>query len=90
MSKIPIIENSYHGYSTGETVYIKPNDAKVLKGTVVDFQRIGNNLPIVEFNHPYKKGEVTRNAFDLIKISKTPILIIPEWRLVDIKYEYNE
>ena len=90
MSKIPTIENSYHGYSIGETVYIKPNDAKVLKGIVVDFQRIGNNLPIVEFKHPYKKDETVRNAFDLGRISKTPILISPEWKLVNIKYEYNE
>ena len=89
MSKTSIIENSYHGYLIGESVYVKPNDTKVLKGTVVDFQKIDKKLPIIEFENPYKKGEIIRNAFDLNRISKTPILIIPEWRLVEIKYEYN-
>lgn len=89
MSNIPM-KNSYHGYSIGDTVYVKPADSNLLKGIVIDFQRLGNNLPIVEFNHPYKQGEICKNAFELTRISKKPTLIIPEWRFVNIEYKYHE
>lgn len=81
--------NTKHGYTVGETIYVKPNDSGVLKGKVKGFQAIGENLPIVECKHPYKKGEMFSNAFDLDSISKTPTIIKKEWKLVDVKHTYK-
>lgn len=78
--------DSYHGYEIGDIVYVKPRDYKVLKGTVIGFQKIGNHLPIVESEI---KGEKFSNAYDLSHISKTETVTIHEWRLVPIEYKYQ-
>jgi hypothetical protein len=81
---------SYHGYKIGQIVYVKPNDSGVLKGKVTGFQRVDNHLPIVECDHPYKKGEKFSNAFDLDRISKTKTVSVIEWKLVTVKHTYKK
>lgn len=83
-------KQTYHGYKIGQIVYVKPNDWGVLKGKVKGFQAIGEHLPIVECNHPYKKGEKFSNAFDLNRISKTKTVSVIEWKMVTVKYKYKE
>lgn len=80
---------SHRSYKIGDTVYVKPDDWDVLKGKVKGFQKIGQHLPIVECKHPYKKGEMFSNAFDLACISKTPTITRHEWKLVPIKHIYK-
>lgn len=77
-------------YKVGDIVYVKPNDSKVLKGVIVSFQAVGDKLPIVECDHPYKKGEKFQSAFGLERISKSKIIKIVEWGLVERKYKYQE
>lgn len=83
-------EESYHGYKIGDIVYVKPNDSGVLKGKVKSFQIVENHLPIVECKHPYKKGEMFSNAFDLDRISKTKTISTIEWKLVTVKHMYKD
>lgn len=78
-----------HGYTVGETVYVKPDDWGVLKGKIKGFQKVGKYLPIVECKHPYKKGEMFSNAFDLDSISKTPTIKKHEWKIVPVTYKYK-
>lgn len=84
-----IKEKSYHGYKIGDVVYVKPDDAGVLKGIVKGFQVVDNHLPIVECPHPYKKGEKFSNAFDLNRISKTKTIKVIEWQMVEVKHTYK-
>lgn len=79
-----------HGYTVGEKVYIKPSDWGVLKGIVTGFQKVGDKLPIIESNHPYKKGEKFSNTYDLDRISKTPTIKRFEWGIVEKTYTYQE
>ena len=81
---------TYHGYKIGQTVYVKPSDWSVLKGKVTGFQCVDKHLPIVECNHPYKKGEKFSNAYDLDRISKTKTVKVIEWKLVTVKYTYKK
>jgi len=81
---------TYHGYKIGQIVYVKPSDSSVLKGKVTGFQCVGEHLPIIECNHPYKKGEKFSNAFNLDRISKTKTVTIAEWKLVNVKYTYGK
>ncbi|WP_396180281.1 hypothetical protein [Flavobacterium sp.] len=81
---------SNHGYTIGEEVYVKPTDWGVLKCKVVGFQVVGDKLPIVECKHPYKKGEKWKNAVDLDRISKTPVVKVLEWDIVEKTYEYKK
>lgn len=77
-------------YKIGDTVYVKPNDwNEILKGKIVGFQKVGKLLPIIECNHPYKKNETFSNAFDLEMVSKTPVIKICEWKLVETIYKYK-
>ncbi len=80
---------SLHGYEIGQTVYVKPSDADVLKGVVVGFQEVGDHLPVVECDHPYKKGEKFSIAYSLDRISKTTTVTTFEWRLVPVEHEYK-
>ena len=83
-------KTSYHGFKVGDVVYVKPNDSGVLKGVVKGFQVIDEHLPIVECNHPYKKGEKFKNAFDLNCISRTSTVTKYELKLVSVKYKYKK
>lgn len=51
--------------------------------------KVDNHLPIVECNHPYKKGEMFKNAFDLNSVSKTQTIKKYEWKLIEVKYKYK-
>jgi len=81
---------SFHGYTVGETVYVKPSDWNVLKCVITGFQIVDNRLPIVECDHPYKKGEKFKNAINLDRISRTPIIKLYEWGLVEKTYTYEK
>lgn len=83
-------DKTYHGYKIGQTVYVKPTDWSVLKGKITGFQCVDNHLPIVECDHPFKKGEKFKNAYDLNRISKTKTVTVAEWRLINVKYKYKE
>ena len=78
-----------HGYTVGEEVYVKPSDCGVLKAVIKGFQKVGERLPIIECDHPYKKGEKFSNAMDLVRISKTPVVKIYEWSMVEKTYTYK-
>jgi hypothetical protein len=78
-----------HGYTIGDTVYVKPDGSDVLKGTVVGFQFVDNKLPIIECNHPYKNGEKFKSAFYLDRISKTKTVTVTEWELVTKTYKFK-
>lgn len=84
------IKESNHGYSIGDTVYVKPSDWSVLKGKVKGFQSTDRKLPIIECAHPYKKGEVFLRAFDLELISKNKTITVYEWKLVPVKHIYKK
>jgi len=79
-----------HGYTVGEEVYVKPLDYEILKAVIKGFQKVGKRLPIIECDHPYKKGEKFSNAMDLERISKTPVVKIYEWSMVEKTYTYGE
>lgn len=79
---------SKHGYKIGDIVWVKPNDANVLKGKVIGFQVVDDHLPIVEADNPYEKGKKFKNAFDLNRINpykkgKT----FYEWKLISVKHK---
>lgn len=77
-------------YKINDVVYVKPNDYnKLLKGKVIDFTKVGTIKPIIEAEHPYKKGETFKNAFDFESISDKPILKKLEWSIVEKIYNYE-
>ncbi|MFZ1389459.1 MAG: hypothetical protein WAS34_18905 [Thiolinea sp.] len=79
-----------HGYTIGDTVYVKPKDANVLKGVVKYFQVVDKRLPIVECDNPNKKGEKVKIVCDLDRVSKTKTVTTYEWKLVAVKHTYKD
>jgi hypothetical protein len=77
-------------YKINDVVYVKANDCnKLLKGKVIGFTKVGEIKPIIEAEHPYKKGETFQNAFDFESISDKPILKKLEWSIIEKIYKYE-